>query len=285
LDRFLQALEKPETLPERSALLTFDDGYGSMRHVTLPLLRRYEVPAVLFVPTDYIGRRNTFDAGVEPDQAICHWDHLRELARAGVADPAGRMGAGTAAFPNYRCGSGNRKSCNRRRLSKSIWVRPATQSRFRTAIPDHQTIQPRSRAQAIVSLFSTEELQSVCPSRPAIGYSGWRWDRIPTCAPNWGNSVDESIEHHRGRSDWAVSNRRRHMGLHPVRARLTGSRARRDVSRRFRSVAVQPERKRLWTRSRLQRRISRARHVTVRPRRLLGVSISGRVPAERRDLS
>ena len=34
LDRFLGALDAPEELPERSALLTFDDGYRSMRHVT-----------------------------------------------------------------------------------------------------------------------------------------------------------------------------------------------------------------------------------------------------------
>src|SRR5262245_13614650 len=85
LDRFLQALETPETLPERSALLTFDDGYGSMRGVTLPLLQRFNLPAVLFVPTDYVGRRNTFDAGVEPDEAICDWDDLRELTRGGVS--------------------------------------------------------------------------------------------------------------------------------------------------------------------------------------------------------
>jgi peptidoglycan/xylan/chitin deacetylase (PgdA/CDA1 family) len=85
LGRFLRALEKPDTLPARSALLTFDDGYGSMRDVTLPLLRRFDAPAVLFVPTDYVGRRNTFDAGVEPDEAICDWDDLRELARGGVS--------------------------------------------------------------------------------------------------------------------------------------------------------------------------------------------------------
>jgi peptidoglycan/xylan/chitin deacetylase (PgdA/CDA1 family) len=83
--RFLRALEKPDTLPERSALLTFDDGYRSMREVTLPLLRRFDAPAVLFVPTDYVGGRNTFDAGVEPDEAICDWNDLRELARGGVS--------------------------------------------------------------------------------------------------------------------------------------------------------------------------------------------------------
>ena len=85
LERFLRALATPETLPTRSALLTFDDGYSSMRRVTLPLLRCFEVPAVLFVPTDYVGGRNTFDAGAEPDEPICDWDDLRELARGGVS--------------------------------------------------------------------------------------------------------------------------------------------------------------------------------------------------------
>jgi peptidoglycan/xylan/chitin deacetylase (PgdA/CDA1 family) len=85
LSRFLRGLEKPETLPARSTLLTFDDGYSSMRDVTLPLLRRFDAPAVLFVPTDYVGGRNTFDAGVEPEEAICDWKDLRELARGGVS--------------------------------------------------------------------------------------------------------------------------------------------------------------------------------------------------------
>ena len=85
LDRFLRALEMPETLPERSALLTFDDGYRSMRDVTLPVLRRFDMPAVLFVPTDHVGGRNVFDAGVEPDEPICDWDDLHELARGGVS--------------------------------------------------------------------------------------------------------------------------------------------------------------------------------------------------------
>src|SRR5690606_31160016 len=42
-------------------------------------------PAVLFVPVDHVGGRNTFDAGVEPDEPICDWDDLRALAAAGVA--------------------------------------------------------------------------------------------------------------------------------------------------------------------------------------------------------
>lgn len=82
---FLRGITAPETLPERAALLTFDDGYRSMRTVALPWLLRFGYPAVLFVPTDYIGGFNGFDAGSEPEEAICDWDDLRELERLGVS--------------------------------------------------------------------------------------------------------------------------------------------------------------------------------------------------------
>jgi peptidoglycan/xylan/chitin deacetylase (PgdA/CDA1 family) len=84
LSTFLKGLEAPKSLPERAALLTFDDSYQSMRTVALPLLLQFGYPAVLFVPTDYIGGRNTFDAA-EPEEALCDWDDLVELERQGVS--------------------------------------------------------------------------------------------------------------------------------------------------------------------------------------------------------
>jgi peptidoglycan/xylan/chitin deacetylase (PgdA/CDA1 family) len=78
---FLHGLTEPNILPDRSSLLTFDDGYRSIREVALPLLRRFGFPAVLFIPTNYIGGQNTFDDGVEPEEAICDWDDLKELER------------------------------------------------------------------------------------------------------------------------------------------------------------------------------------------------------------
>ncbi len=84
-DQFVTGLESPETLPPRSVLLTFDDGCRSMRYVTLPLLRRFNFPAVLFVPTGFIGLVNSFDAGIEPEESICDWADLMELQRYGVS--------------------------------------------------------------------------------------------------------------------------------------------------------------------------------------------------------
>jgi peptidoglycan/xylan/chitin deacetylase (PgdA/CDA1 family) len=84
LATFLRGLRKPKSLPEWAALLTFDDGYRSMRTVALPWLLRFGYPAVLFVPTGFIGGRNIFDTA-EPEEALCDWDDLVELERQGVS--------------------------------------------------------------------------------------------------------------------------------------------------------------------------------------------------------
>jgi peptidoglycan/xylan/chitin deacetylase (PgdA/CDA1 family) len=84
-DTFLRQVRDGAALPERSVLLTFDDGYRSMLTVALPHLRQAGYPAVLFVPTAYIGGTNEFDHGVEPREEICGWDELRELTRRGVS--------------------------------------------------------------------------------------------------------------------------------------------------------------------------------------------------------
>lgn len=81
---FLEGLAAPQRLPERAVLLTFDDGYRSMRTVALPWLLRFGYPAMLFVPTDFIGGRNIFD-DAEPEEELCDWDDLVELERRGVS--------------------------------------------------------------------------------------------------------------------------------------------------------------------------------------------------------
>jgi len=82
---FLRGLRAPAGLPPRAALITFDDGYRSVLEVALPCLLRFGYPAVHFVPTDFIGGRNRFDGGAEPEEPICDWDELRELERQGVS--------------------------------------------------------------------------------------------------------------------------------------------------------------------------------------------------------
>lgn len=85
LATFVRGIDEPARLPARSALLTFDDAYRSFLHTALPELNRLGLPAVMFVPTEFIGGRNTFDAGIESDEPVCSWDDLRELERRGIS--------------------------------------------------------------------------------------------------------------------------------------------------------------------------------------------------------
>jgi peptidoglycan/xylan/chitin deacetylase (PgdA/CDA1 family) len=85
LATLLRGLREPEVLPDRAAVLTFDDGYQSMRRVALPCLKECGFPATLFVPTDYIGNTNSFDTDSEPEERICNRNDLRALEHAGVS--------------------------------------------------------------------------------------------------------------------------------------------------------------------------------------------------------
>jgi peptidoglycan/xylan/chitin deacetylase (PgdA/CDA1 family) len=85
IEQFLRGISDPELLPERSALLTFDDGYESMATVALPCLKRFGYPGVVFVPAGYIGGTNVFDLDNEPEERMCTWDELRQLEACAVS--------------------------------------------------------------------------------------------------------------------------------------------------------------------------------------------------------
>jgi peptidoglycan/xylan/chitin deacetylase (PgdA/CDA1 family) len=79
------ALDRPDRLRVPSVVITFDDAYASLVREALPVLREFDVPAVVFVPTAYIGGMNTFDAGEEPDEPICSREDLATLAGQGTS--------------------------------------------------------------------------------------------------------------------------------------------------------------------------------------------------------
>ena len=85
LATFLAGLDRPDTMPNRGILLTFDDGHKSMRDVALPILQQFGFPAVCFMPTGHIGTISQFDEGVEPAEPMCDWDDLHELDKQGVS--------------------------------------------------------------------------------------------------------------------------------------------------------------------------------------------------------
>lgn len=55
LDRVVDALQGRDTLPERAAVVTFDDGYRDTHTKALPVLERVGIPATVYVSTALLG--------------------------------------------------------------------------------------------------------------------------------------------------------------------------------------------------------------------------------------
>jgi peptidoglycan/xylan/chitin deacetylase (PgdA/CDA1 family) len=85
LSDLIIGLVNPSAIPPRSVLITFDDADATLVSVGLPQLRRFGLPAVVFVPTKFVGGTNSFDAGNQPPERICSWEDLSELARHDVS--------------------------------------------------------------------------------------------------------------------------------------------------------------------------------------------------------
>jgi peptidoglycan/xylan/chitin deacetylase (PgdA/CDA1 family) len=83
----VRGIAEPDSLPDRAVLLTFDDAYRSIHQVALPLLLQFNYPAVVFVPSDFVGKdSHSFDSNSsEPNEPLCNWDDLQKLDHHGVS--------------------------------------------------------------------------------------------------------------------------------------------------------------------------------------------------------
>ena len=59
-ERLIQAFKENKTLPKRTAIITFDDGYKNNYTEAFPLLKKYNIPATIFLTTGHIETDNTF---------------------------------------------------------------------------------------------------------------------------------------------------------------------------------------------------------------------------------
>jgi peptidoglycan/xylan/chitin deacetylase (PgdA/CDA1 family) len=85
-----RALSDPPA--EKTVVVTFDDGYRSVATLALPILRRFGLPATVFVPTDHVGSGEPMRwPGIEQWLGGEHeaellplgWDELAMLVEAG----------------------------------------------------------------------------------------------------------------------------------------------------------------------------------------------------------
>jgi peptidoglycan/xylan/chitin deacetylase (PgdA/CDA1 family) len=64
--------------------ITFDDGYRNVLEVAAPILERHAFPATVFVPTAYIGGRNTWIGPTRCDVDIMDEDELKRAQGMGL---------------------------------------------------------------------------------------------------------------------------------------------------------------------------------------------------------
>jgi len=60
-------------IPRKTACVTFDDGYRNNYTDAYPVLKRYNIPASIFMPVDKIGR-----------QGYLTWGQLKEMSESGI---------------------------------------------------------------------------------------------------------------------------------------------------------------------------------------------------------
>lgn len=74
MDEYIKALEEGVELPARTAVITIDDGYRSVYTQAYPLLKKYKMPATVYLYNDFFpGGRNALTA-----------DMVREMSESGL---------------------------------------------------------------------------------------------------------------------------------------------------------------------------------------------------------
>jgi len=75
LAELISFVEEGRTIPARSVSITFDDGYRDVYTYAFPILKKYNLPATVFVIINEIGR---------PAQDRLSWDEINEMQDSGL---------------------------------------------------------------------------------------------------------------------------------------------------------------------------------------------------------
>ena len=67
------------SLPEKTVMLTFDDGYASFYNKAYPLLKKHRVPAMLAMVTSWMDGKRPADV-----RALVSWEQLQEMEASGL---------------------------------------------------------------------------------------------------------------------------------------------------------------------------------------------------------
>jgi len=88
-------LDVHRSFPERTVLVTFDDGFEDNYHHAFPILEKEDIPATLFLTTGFLDTRELPVLRDRSGVPALSWSQVAEMARHGV-----ELGAHTVTHPN-----------------------------------------------------------------------------------------------------------------------------------------------------------------------------------------
>jgi len=80
LKKLISHMQYGEKLPEKALVITFDDGYEGVYKVAYPILKKYNIPATIFL----IANRDQYFGPDAPPMLT--WDEMREMEGSGLID-------------------------------------------------------------------------------------------------------------------------------------------------------------------------------------------------------
>lgn len=85
MDEWARTVRNGEQPKPKRVIITFDDGYLDVLLHALPVLRRYEYTATVFLVSGCVGKTNAWDHGKAPETRLLGPEHLRELRQSGFS--------------------------------------------------------------------------------------------------------------------------------------------------------------------------------------------------------
>lgn len=92
MERLINSIKNRKPLPLNSVIITFDDGYKDVFTNAYPALKKHNIPAIVFVTTDYM--QSPVNSHQSAIYEMMSWDDIREMADNNIS-----IGSHTVSHP------------------------------------------------------------------------------------------------------------------------------------------------------------------------------------------
>ncbi len=85
VDDFVSWQQGQKVLPQKSIVITFDDGFADFAEQAFPILRQHRATATVFLPTGKVGGVADWDGDQSsPNARLMSWQTVKDLANEGI---------------------------------------------------------------------------------------------------------------------------------------------------------------------------------------------------------